>query len=346
MIYTDTIKSGFSLINKRWQLVAVQAGTMAINCVGFFIFVGIPLGIAFIIFGLDLTSLASAKDFLSIFRHPAELFSKYLGLIIVVLTFFFLYIAIASTLSLFVFGGAVGMIGRSLLDPALKFSMGEFFREARKLFFPLMWFSVVMGLIFVAIAFLIGLLGGGIAVMVSFARGQDSTLALFLGTFFSLVLVLSGLSVLLGGLAVTVYGFAVLYFRGNGVFSSLSEAVRFVWDNQRAFFLYIVLFASYFVISFFLMLIVYPLKIVPFVGPVLSFPLQILSYVVQSYLGMVVIATSMIYYFREEVEQPTPLTGAVTEGSAAGSSGAEDTSLPQAPAHDQAPSGKDSSDQA
>ena len=72
MIYTDAVKSGFSLINRNWQLIAVQVGMMIVNCIGFFVIVGIPLGIAFIVFGLDLTGLAEMRDIMGLLRHPTE----------------------------------------------------------------------------------------------------------------------------------------------------------------------------------------------------------------------------------------------------------------------------------
>src|SRR5574340_260592 len=108
MTYTDAVKSGFRLVNRNWQLVAVQAGMMIANCIG-----------------------------------------------------------------IFVFGGSIGTVGRAVLDSSRKFSMKLFFAEAKRLFFPMMWFSMVMGLVFIAIAFFLGLLGGGVAAVVQTAKSQD-----------------------------------------------------------------------------------------------------------------------------------------------------------------------------
>ena len=141
MTYTDAVKSGFRLINRNWQLVAVQAGMMIANCIGFFIIVGIPLGIAFIIFGLDLTGLAETRDIMGLLRRPTELISKYMGLVLIVVTSFFLYILVVAAAGLFVFSGSIGTIGHAVLDPSRKFSMKLFFAEAKRTFFPLMWFS-------------------------------------------------------------------------------------------------------------------------------------------------------------------------------------------------------------
>jgi hypothetical protein len=328
MTYSQAIRSGFRLVNSRWQLVAIQAGLMLFNCVAFFVMIGIPLGIAFIIFGLDLTGLAEVKDVFAMVRNPAELFSKYFGLVLIVLSSFLFYILLVTTLGLYVFGGAVGVIGRSILEPDLKFSMRGFFAEARRLFFPIMWYSLVAGIVFIVIAFVLGLLGGGGAAVVSAAKSQDSTLALFLGIFFSLVLVLIGISLVFVAIAVAVYGIAVLFFRGEGAMKSFRGGFRFVWDHQSAFWLYAILLAGYIAVSFLVMLIVYPFNLIPIIGTIISIPFQILSYAVQGYLGLVIIAVVFTYYYELEIKKAAPAAAGPFEETTAGSSSRpEDTLL-------------------
>ena len=300
MTYTDAVKSGFRLINRNWQLVAVQAGMMIANCIGFFVIVGIPLGIAFIIFGLDLTGLAETRDIMGLLRHPSELLSKYMGLVLIVLSSFLFYLLMVTTAGIFVFAGSVGSVGRAVLDPSRKFSMKLFFAEAKRLFFPLVWFSLVMGLVFIAIAFLLGLLGGGVAAVVQTAKSQDSTLAMFLGIFFSLVLALIAIILILGAIAVTVYGIAVLFFKTEGAVRSFRNAVLFLWNRQSAFWLYVVLFFGYLIASFSLILFTYPFVLIPVVGTIISFPLQVLS----SYIGLAILATIFIYYYEAEIRKP------------------------------------------
>ncbi len=336
MTYSQAIKNGFRLINSRWQLVAVQAGMMILNCIGFFIFVGIPLGIAFVIFGLDLTGLTQIRDFFAVFRNPAELVSKYFGLVMIVVTSFLLYIVMVTTIGLYVFSGSVGFIGRCIISPSQKFSMRAFFAEAKKLFFPLMWFTFFVGLVFIAIAFVLGLFGGGIAVIVSAAKSQNSTLALFLGIFFSLVLALLGLSLILGTLAATVYGIAVLFFKKEGAVASFKTALRFLWNHQSAFWLYVVLFLGYVLASFIVMLVVYPFNLIPLVGTIISFPFQILSYVAQGYLGLVVIAVVFNYYYETQIKEAVtvaPETPSATPGdvTAESSTTSGNISIPQGP---------------
>jgi hypothetical protein len=325
MTYVEAIKSGFNLINERWQLVAIQAGMMIANCIGFFVIVGIPLGIAFVLFGLDLTGLAESRNIIDVLRNPLELLSKYMGFVIIIVLSFLVYLLIATIIGIYVFGGSIGIIGRGIQEPSLKFGIRSFFREAKRLFFPLMWFSLVMGLIFIVIAFILGLFGGGIAALVQVLKSQDSTLGLFIGIFLALLLALFAIGMILIALAVAVYGIAALFFKGTGAFRSVRESALFLWDNQNAFWLYMLLFMAYILASFVFMLISYPFNLIPIIGTIISFPLQLVLYIVQSYLGLVIIATIFIYYSSFEFGNGA-YPGTAEDVSASGSTGPSDIS--------------------
>jgi hypothetical protein len=335
MTYSEAIKSGFRLVNNKWQLIVIQTLMMLFNCIGFFVVVGIPLGIAFIIFGLDLTGLAEMKDVMELLRNPAEILSKYFSLILIIIACFFLYVIMVTTIGLYVFSGSVGIIGRAVIEPSIKFSLRGFFAEARRLFFPMMWYSLLVGLIFLVITFALTLFGSGVAALVSAAKGQDSTLALFLGIFFSLVLVLVGLSLILGTLAVTVFGIAVLFFKREGSVKSFTSAFRFLQNHQQAFWLYVILLSGYILLSFFIMLIVYPFNLIPIIGTLISFPIQITSYIAQGYLGLIILAVIFNYYYEAELrqtvkeERPEEASDITKD---AGSTSPEDISLPEAEA--------------
>ncbi|MBI5846388.1 MAG: hypothetical protein HZB31_00270 [Nitrospirae bacterium] len=350
MTFTEAIRTGFHIINRRMQLVGVQAVLMIINCFSFFVVVGIPLGIAFVIFGLDLTGLTQAKDIFNMFSSPSDFIAKYLWLVLMVVTSILLYFVFVTTLGLYVFSGSAAIVGRSILEPTVPFSMKRFFSEARQFFFPLMWYTCLISLIFLAIAFMLGLFGGGIAAVVSAARSQDSTLALFLGIFFSLVLALAAISLLLAILAITVYGIAVLFFKREGSWKSFKDACIFLWKRQNAFWLYTLLFLGYIIVSFFAMLISYPFHLIPIIGTIVSFPLQLISYMVQGYLGLVVIAVVFTYYYELEIKKPetaepatdlSPDSAADLAPTAESSTRPVDTSAAQAPAQADVQPGQD-----
>jgi hypothetical protein len=304
MAYIEAIKDGFRLINRNWQLVLIQVGMVIVSSLGFFIVVGIPLAIAFIMFGIDLTELADARDIFRIFKGPSEILSKYLGIFLIIVTSFFLYLVMVATLGLYVFAGSVGVIGRAIKDRAIKFNMHIFFSEAKRLFLRMLGFTTVMGTIFIFAAFFLGMLGGGIAALVSFAQSQDSTLALFFGTFFSLILIVIALILILGIMSVTLYGIALLFFKDTGPLKSLKEAWRYLMKYSNAFWLYAILFGGYLIASFLLIFLSYPFTFLPIIGPILSFPYQLISYAFETYLGLGIVATILTYYYSTAIYTP------------------------------------------
>lgn len=330
MTLTDAIRSGFTIINKQWQLVAIQVVLWIINCIFLFLLVGVPFIIALVMLGIDITTLAAGNNLTGLLQNPVELFSKYLGLVLVVITAIFVYVLVATTLWIYVYGGTAGIIGQTLLEPSLQFSMRSFFGQAKKFFFPLMWYFFVIGLVFTAIVFVIGLFGGGTALLVAMAKSRDSTLALFLGIFFTSVVIIASLSILIAALAVTTFGIASLFFKGRGALQSFLDGITFLWNSQKAFWLYLVLLAGYILASILIMFIFYPFQMIPVAGAILSLPLQILSSIVQGYLGLVFLAALFAYFFDQEMRKSEPVPDMPSPGPLyAGSSDPVNTSSVQ-----------------
>ncbi|MFZ5908215.1 MAG: hypothetical protein ACOYVJ_12570 [Nitrospirota bacterium] len=328
MKYFEAIRDGFSLINRNWQLVLIQVSMIFMIVLAFFVIVGIPLAIAFIIFGIDLTTLTDPGNIFQIFRGTSDFLSRYLGLIFMVLASFVLYFLAVVILEVYIFAGSVGVIGRSVLEEDLKFSLHVFTEEAKRLFLRFIGFTSVMGIIFVTASFFLGLLVGGIAAIISFAQSQDSTLALFFGVFFSLILIILLFAMILGILSITLYGMATLFFRGTGVFKSVGGAITFLKKYPNGFWLYSVLFVGHLLASFLLSLLVYPFTFIPLVGAIFSFPYQIISIGFQTYLGLVIIAIVLLYYYRKEC-QGEPDSG-TNEGSIPKSFPEEGSAAPEA----------------
>ena len=163
MGYIEAIKDGFRIVHRNWQLVLVHLGMVIVSFIGFLILVIIPLAIVFIKVGIDLTGLTGIKDILRVLGNPSEIISKYFWLVLIVIMSLLFYIIIAVALGIYVFSGSLGVIGRALRDRSLKFSMQAFFAEAKKLFFRLLGFTAIIGILLIAATFVLGILGGGVA---------------------------------------------------------------------------------------------------------------------------------------------------------------------------------------
>jgi hypothetical protein len=306
MGYIEAIKEGFRVMHRIWQLLLVQLGMVILSGIGFFVFVGIPLAIAFVIFSIDLTGIARIEDILRLFKGSSDILSRYFGLVLIVAGGFLTYIILAAIFSIYVFAGSVGVIGRALVDKTLKFSMPIFFSEAKRLFLPMLGFTSIVGIILIAAAFILGILGGGVMALVTLVKSQDSTLALFLSLFFSMLLIIIALILFLGILSITMYGVAALVIKNFRPMKSLMEAAYYVVRHPNAFWLYALLFGGYIFASFILVLLGYPFNWLPVIGPILSFPYQIISSAFQTYIGLSIIAALFAYYYSTEVPQEVP----------------------------------------
>jgi len=330
MTYSNAIKNGFKLINKNWQLVLIQFGMMLVNCIGFFVFVGIPLGVAFVIFGLDLTEMTELKNLLGTMKDASEIITKYLGFIIVLVVSFVVYLLIATAVGLYVFGGSAGTIGRAVRDSADRFNMNTFFSEGKRLFWPLVGFTAIIGVIFLGVAFVLGVFVGGIGVIISIAKGYETILAVVLGIFLSLLLFCIGLALIISSIALTLYGTAAVVLKGTGPWHATNDTIKYLYRNPAALWLYCLVFGGYFLATFFLVLLGTPFSLIPLIGAIIAIPYQIVSYALQSYLGLVIVAVIFIYYFSTEVKlSETPDEG--TEPVSGNSIPLSDTSQNQAP---------------
>jgi len=228
MGYAEVIREGFRVIHRIWQLLLVQLGMVVLSGIGFFVLVGIPLAIAFVLFSIDLTGIAEIGDILRLLKEPSDIISKYFGLVLIVIGGLLMYIVLAATFSIYVFGGSVGVIGKALGDKTMKFSMHTFFSEARRLFLPMLGFIIVVIIMWIATAFILGILGGGIAALVSFAKTYDSVLSLFLRIFFSFILLCGGLVLINTNISLFIYGAAAIVLKDIGGPKSLKDVLYFL----------------------------------------------------------------------------------------------------------------------
>ncbi|MBZ0156816.1 MAG: hypothetical protein K8I29_11490 [Alphaproteobacteria bacterium] len=338
MNFFSTLKEGIHVVHKNWPLVLAQFISMILSCASFFVIVGIPIAIAFIMFGLDLTDILRFKDVVSAFKGSAELLNKYFGMALVILMSLLLYIMFIVVLWTFTIAGTIGIVARTIQSGIQKFSFKEFFVEGKRLFFPVLVYSSLIGLIFITLAFILGILAGGASSIIELARSQEATLGLFFGVFFFLVLLSIGFFLILVTLSGTVYGIACMTFTHSSPWAALKSTMRYIFSVPSSLILYALLFIGYMVTGFFVILVGSPLTLIPLIGPILSLPYQVVTYFIQGYISLIMLASLFLYYYRTGYlpSLPVPVPAPAEE---AGLSTEADTSPKtdegQAPAPDQ-----------
>jgi len=290
------IRAGINTVNKNWQLLFVQFIAFVLSGLSFFIIVGLPIAIAFIMFGLDLTEILRLKDLISVFRGSAELLNKYFAMALIILFSLLIYLSVILVAWVFALGGTIGVLTKSIHNEITRFSLKTFFSEGKRLFLPLAMFSTIIAIMFLFIAFFLGILVGAASTIIDIAKSYEATFGLFISFFCSLVLTSAGIALILMTLAAATYGVAHLVFDQSRPVTAIKETLRYLYSKPAAIGFYTVVLLGYMGMGFIVILIGAPLTFVPVIGPLISLPYQLFTYMFQGYLSLVMLASVFHYY--------------------------------------------------
>lgn len=297
MIYISALKEGINTVHRNWQLLIIQFLSLLLSCISFFVIIGIPVVFAFVILGIDLTEVLRYKDIIEALRGTTGLLHKYFGIAIVILLSLFLYLFFILTLWIFVLSGTIGVLRKSILDADYKLNLRSFYLEGKSLFIPVFFFINVIGIIFIFCAFVLGFLGGAASNIIESAKSQELALSIFLGVFFSLLILSVGVLLIIFILSVTVYGMAYLSFNpSKNPFHTIKETIKYIYEHPSSLGFYALLLIGYVVVGFLVILITSPVVLIPVIGPFLSVPFQIFTYAVQVYAGLIILSAAFHYY--------------------------------------------------
>jgi len=294
----ECIKEGFRITNKNWQIVLLQVIVLVINFVGFFLFIGIPVVLAIASLGMD---IAHTKDILSgLFENPTELFSKYLGLAILIFTSFTFYLIIASVLILYAFAGMLGVLSKAALNKEYKFGFHSFFEEAKRFFSPLLWLFSFAILIVIVVFIVFGVLAG---ILISFSE-TSPPVSLFITYFLGLL----GIAVGFASAILSAYAAIALVVEKGKVISSFKNALNFIKYKPFAFLFYIILIIGIIAVNIILITLGISFSAVPIIGILAAVLFQIMINIVQSYLIVVMWGSLVVFYIKgthQPIHTPT-----------------------------------------
>jgi hypothetical protein len=297
MNYLSIIKEGVSVANKNWQLILVQFLFMFLCFISLLVIVGIPLAIAFVIFGLDLTEILRQRDIIGVFQIAAAMLRKSLPIVLFVILGFLIYVASVIAMWIFAFAGTIGSIAKTVLN-GQKFSMRFFWSEAKRLFFPVFIFSNIAGFGFAVLAMIMGLLSESARKIISVAETQEATLAVFLSIFFFLVLLSVGLLLFFVTIEMTFYGCGYLVFNRPRPFKAFRQIAGYLYRTHSAHVLLGILVLGYLVAGSLVVTITSLLALIPMVGTALAMPFQLLSQAAHGYVSLVILASIFLSYYR------------------------------------------------
>lgn len=320
MTYTKYIREGVRLIHKNWKLIVVQFMMSVVNCIGFFVIVGIPIFVAISALSLDITDLTKLREFLRTIDDPVELIRRYLGIGLAILTAIFIYMLFVFSVWIYVFGGSAGIIGRSLKAPLSEFKLSEFMKEGRRLFFPLLGYTAIVGALFIVGLFTLGIIAGSITAILTFFKFYGSEVGYFLRVFFAVLTIVLGLILTFGALTITLQGSVLIVLNSLMPMQSLKASYRYFKEQPASLGFYAILLLGFILINLLFFLLGLSFKFIPHIGIVIAVPYQIFLSVLQGYLNLVVLSAVFVSYFSTSLNEP----------SARSSIQAKDTSLQEA----------------
>jgi|Deesub1362A_J573_1020465.scaffolds.fasta_scaffold20175_2 hypothetical protein len=305
MGFSEALIGGLRLLNRNWQLVLIQLVLVVVNCISLVFIVILPLFVIVLALGLNPSMLQQIHS-------PQDLFSLAPGIILSSAALFLIYITFVTFLALYVFCSSAGVLSKSAIDIESRFSLREFFSEGKRLFFPFLSYSALIGLIAIFVVFIFALLLFLLPVTSLALKGMGNLTSSIVSSLLALVLFFLFMIILLGIMSVMLYGMARIIFRGRGAFATLKDVVNYLLRNPQAFAVFVIASLIYLIVNLLVFLIGTPLHITPGTGSLLSIPFQILYYAFQSYSGLWILSVILLYYYKTEIEQPEVLD---TEGT-------------------------------
>ncbi|MDA8155412.1 MAG: hypothetical protein M0Z52_03020 [Actinomycetota bacterium] len=292
--FGNSIKQGFRVVNRNWQIVLARVAGSLVNWLALFIIVGIPLFIAVMVVGVELAT-SSAMAFLNGLKEA--FMSGYFGIALMVLTSVLLYLMVIALVWVYVISGCMGIIAVSAVKDGRKVFTGRlFFAAAKEHLRRLTGFYALLGLFVIAASILAGIAVGG-TIYISDALKESSTfLGVLLGMVLYIFITVFVVASVLGGLSIGAFGAAATVLEKKDAWASLKTAITFLYRNPGAFFGFSLLFLLYGIITF---IILAPLNLFFLIGVFLAFPYMIVTYAAEYYLGLCLIASAFSYYFKK-----------------------------------------------
>jgi hypothetical protein len=313
MSYLSIIKDGFQVTNRNWPLVLMQFIFMFVGILSWLVIVGIPLAIAFIIFGVDLTDMLRQPDLIGIFEVARAMFSKAPFIVMFVFLSFVLYLAFLTAMFVFFCSGTIGLLAKSIQN-GQPFSLRMFWAEAKRLSLPVFVYSVFVGFCLTMPTMIMGILGEIVNQIVLFFDTTWPLFSAFISIFLGLVLVATGVFIFLVVIGMAMYGFGYLSFNRPRPFRAVKQTAIYMYRRPMSVIMLLIVLSIFLAI----LTLITMISVLSANVPLLALPFNFIFQIALWYALIFMVATLFLYYFRTGYQSALP---ALRSG--------QDTSQPQ-----------------
>lgn len=132
MNFFTCINDGLKTVHKNYQLLFIHFSFLFISFFGLFFILSIPLGILFVIFGIDLTDILKGS-FIEILLSSINIMKKFLIFAIIFIISLVIYVILIVSLWIYIFSGTIGVMCQYLQEGKV-FNLKSFHKYGKRFF--------------------------------------------------------------------------------------------------------------------------------------------------------------------------------------------------------------------
>lgn len=318
------INNGIKTVHKNYQLLFIHFLFLFVSFFGLFFILSIPLGILFIIFGIDLTDILK-ESFFDMILSSINLMKKFLIFAVVFLFCLFVYIIMVFMLWVYIFSGTVGIMSQ-FLQKGITFNSKDFNRYGKQFFWKVAFFTIFSVLIFIFLTFVFGFIGEVSSKITAFLNRYSHAVSVFFNVFFYLSILFASILVFILWITYTLFGFYGIFIKNFSVKEAIKETRKILMLYPQSIGRAALLFITYILMFGVILSFVPMLAVIPHIGTFLAAVYQFVTQFAHIYISMVVFASFLSYYL--SIDSFSIKTPEQTETLPSGGSQSQPQSLP------------------
>jgi len=292
----SSINEGLKTIHKNYQILFIHFAFLFVAFFSLFFILSIPLGVLFVIFGIDLTDILKGS-FIEIIISSISLLKKFLIFAVVFLLSLIIYIFFVVSLWIYIFSGTLGIIYQ-YLEKGIVFNFKDFHHYGKKLFWKMGAYSVFSAFLFLILTFILGLISDLSSSFIELLRQYSHSVYIFFSVFFYLTMLISALIAFIIWISFTLIGYYGVVAKNLTTLQAIKETKQYIKLNPNSLFRAFLLFTIYVLTGGFILSIGSIIAIIPTVGTLLAAVYQFLTQIAHIYISMVILTSYFAYYLK------------------------------------------------
>jgi len=292
----SSINEGLKTVHKNYQILFIHFAFLFVAFFSLFFILSIPLGVLFVIFGIDLTDILKGS-FIEIIISSINLLKKFLIISVVFLLSLVIYIIFVISLWIYIFSGTLGIVYQ-YLERGIIFNLKDFHHYGKKFFWKIGAYSIFSALLFFIFTFIIGLISDLSSSFIELLRQYSHSVYIFFSVFFYLTILISAIISFIIWISFTFIGYYGIVAKNFTALKAIKETRKYILLNPNSFLRAFLLFTIYVLTGGIILSIGSMLTIIPTVGTLLAAVYQFVTQFAHIYITMVIFTAYFAYYLR------------------------------------------------